>query len=315
MTRHDFFLTPGPASLVEGATKLRAAFGRGDEVYNNTFNRVTRHLNELTGHGRVIAFQGSGSLANEIMIQNFLAGRVLVAVVGYYSSRLFTLANIAMASEGRITSVEAVTLENVQVGRADWLLACTVETGLGLGFPLTNLRRIADSLGAKLAVDAIASVGLEKNHDLADVITFSSCKGLFGITGGAFVASHDLPEARSSSFFLDYDTHSDKKVTGPYHQLQSIDGTISNRGQLTNAALENKRIVMRRFHDRLLVEPSKQPIITTAVRGRIIGISGVGRVVRYEPREIAPNTEIISSLGYTGRSTIWNPYRRIKISG
>ena len=313
--RPDFFLTPGPASLFEGATNLRAAFGRGDKVYCSTLNRVSRHLNQITGHERLIAFQGSGSLANEIMIRNFLVGRVLVVLVGYYSTRLLTLANLAMMSEGRIQSVEPLDFENVGVGRADWVLACSVETGLGVGFPLTQLRSIADSFGAKLAVDAIASVGLEKNHDLADVITFSSCKGLFGITGGAFVASHDLPEARSNSFFLDYDTHLERKVTGPYHQLQSIDGTIRCRESLTESVLENKRIVMKRFHDRLIVEHSKQPIITTALRGRITGVRGVSRFVRYEPREMSPNTEVISSLGYTGRSALRNPYLRITISG
>ena len=30
--------------------------------------------------------------------------------------------------------------------------------------------------------DATASIGLEENHDLADLLAFSSCKGLFGLT-------------------------------------------------------------------------------------------------------------------------------------
>ena len=32
-------------------------------------------------------------------------------------------------------------------------------------------------------LDATGSIGLERYHELADVISFSSCKGLFGLTG------------------------------------------------------------------------------------------------------------------------------------
>ena len=36
-------------------------------------------------------------------------------------------------------------------------------------------------------LDATASIGLEKDHELADVLSFSSCKGLFGLTGACFI--------------------------------------------------------------------------------------------------------------------------------
>ena len=44
---------------------------------------------------------------------------------------------------------------------------------------------------SKLALDATASIGLEKNHELSDVAAFSSCKGLFGLTGGAFITFNE----------------------------------------------------------------------------------------------------------------------------
>ena len=45
--------------------------------------------------------------------------------------------------------------------------------------PIEKLKT-SKRLKSKLMLDATASVGLEDNHDLADVIGFSSCKGLFG---------------------------------------------------------------------------------------------------------------------------------------
>mgnify|MGYP001435790936 CR=1 FL=1 len=35
---------------------------------------------------------------------------------------------------------------------------------------------------------------LEENHYFADILSYSSCKGLFGLTGGAFVAFNKMPE-------------------------------------------------------------------------------------------------------------------------
>ena len=37
-------------------------------------------------------------------------------------------------------------------------------------------------------LDATASIGLEANHELSDVMAYSSCKGLFGLTGASFVS-------------------------------------------------------------------------------------------------------------------------------
>jgi galactokinase len=51
-----------------------------------------------------------------------------------------------------------------------------------------------------LYVDATGSIGLEDNHQLADVMAFSSCKGLFGLTGAGFggcVAALVHPQAKA----------------------------------------------------------------------------------------------------------------------
>ena len=37
-------------------------------------------------------------------------------------------------------------------------------------------------------IDATASIGIEEDHNLADVVSFSSCKSLFGLTGACLLA-------------------------------------------------------------------------------------------------------------------------------
>ena len=63
-------------------------------------------------------------------------------------------------------------------------------------------------LNGKLFVDATGSIGLEEDHHLADLMAFSSCKGLFGITGASFIAhkSNLLPND-NSYFYFNLETH------------------------------------------------------------------------------------------------------------
>ena len=72
-------------------------------------------------------------------------------------------------------------------------------------------------------LDATGSIGLEKNHKLASVISFSSCKGIFGLTGAAFIGYNiKTLKKRKLSFYQDINTHLDKKVTGPYSTICSL---------------------------------------------------------------------------------------------
>ena len=56
------------------------------------------------------------------------------------------------------------------------------ETSCGLKLSIDDLKKLSKKTNSKLAIDATASFGLEKNHKVADVISFSSCKGLLGLT-------------------------------------------------------------------------------------------------------------------------------------
>ena len=84
--------TPGPASLLkENITGLEPCFGRGDSKYDQIEDYVLNKIKKMTGHSNIVRFQGSGSLALEMMALNFLYGKVLVVKSGFYSDRLFTL--------------------------------------------------------------------------------------------------------------------------------------------------------------------------------------------------------------------------------
>ena len=95
--------------------------------------------------------------------------------------------------------------------------------------PIKDLSRFAKKNKAKLMLDATGSIGLEKDHGLASVISFSSCKGVFGFTGAAFIG-YDIKKLKSRelSFYQDLNTHIEKKVTGPYNTILSLYYVMKN---------------------------------------------------------------------------------------
>jgi len=302
------FLTPGPAQMTaQSVGELATSFGRGDEVFLRQAEVVKKFLLKKTGQKYIISAQGSGSLANQIMVENFLFGRVLVIDTGFYSRRLF-----AMASRGEyVTEANFAPPDSDLIGKFDWVLATPVETGKGYLIRISALKAIAENLGAKLALDGVASVGLEAGHELADVVGFSSCKGLFGLTGGCFVASKEPPKNLSSSFYMNYETHERKSVTGPYSQLQSIFGTISGHPDMVGQVQENKQILLTTFSDVLIYGMGEQSLISTAFRGHLVADIPL---VRYEPRDADAETTVVSALGYLqSRGSSKNPYSLLKL--
>ena len=211
--------TAGPASLVdENLSGLMPCFGRGDTSYMDIEKQVLSDLKKMTGHSKIARLQGSASLALEIMTLNFLYGKVLVVNTGYYSERMIRLSKDAMAYKN-ITKVNSVDWKEISnlTDRYDWIIACPTETSCGLKIPINELFKLTKNCNAKLMLDATASIGLESEHELADVIAYSSCKGLFGLTGAAFIAFNELPNFNPASFYLDLTSHLDRKMTGLYH--------------------------------------------------------------------------------------------------
>ena len=84
--------TPGPATnLACNYDELEAYFGRGDSTYDALFQKVEEWILSMTGHNKLIALQGSATLALEIACNNFLHGNIAVLNTGYYGKRLAEL--------------------------------------------------------------------------------------------------------------------------------------------------------------------------------------------------------------------------------
>ena len=196
--------TAGPASISEANIYgLRPCFGRGDIDYENLEKKVLDKLKDISGHSQIVRMQGSASLALEIMIINFLYGKVLLIDTGYYSQRLYSIINSSLIKINHNVKDFEVLVEDVEKveGKFDWIVSCYTETVVDL-IAYQASSETSEKLSAKLMLDATASIGLEENHKIADVIAYSSCKGLFGLTGAAFIAFNEPPRNIVDSFYL-----------------------------------------------------------------------------------------------------------------
>ena len=277
--------TAGPASLLpENLTGIIPCFGRGDIEYQDLEYQVLKSLKSMSGHSEIARMQGSGSLALEIVASNFLFGNVLIISSGYYSDRLRYLANCASKNFGMISSVDIMTFEEARAAKTkfDWIWACSTETSVGIKTPINELKNLAKSARASLALDATASFGLEKNHELADVISYSSCKGLFGLTGACFIAFNDTPKFDAPSFYLSLENHINKKMTGPYHAIASLSDVLPIHETLKKTVKINKLEFMKKMSAFLTQPPERQPLLCTHVSALIKAKSA--DVVLYQPR-------------------------------
>jgi len=282
---NKIIFTAGPASLLkENISSLNPCFGRGDKEYLNKENFVLKKILNISGQKKIVRMQGSASLAIEIMSLNFLYGKVLIVKTGYYSDRLHFLANSAKKLNKKIKSIETVFWSNLEdvTKKYDWIFACSTETSCGLKLPIENLHKLKLKAKAKLMIDATGSIGLEKNHNLADAMAFSSCKGLFGLTGASFVCYKQEPQNEISSFYLNIDNHLNKKMTGPYHTIYSLYDVLKKHSSFRASVEINKKIFLKKMENQLTVSKDNQPLLCTHVKNIIKAKNK--KVILYEPR-------------------------------
>lgn len=272
-------LTPGPAALLpENIAGLAPVFGRGDENFSAISAKVHDWLRELSGQEEIISMQGSATLALELAGRSLLTGRCLLIDTGYYADRMsrFVPADCELH---RCTYEELAALE----GDFDWVLACYTETSCAFKTDIHVLRAGADRLGARLFLDATASIGLEDDHHLADAMAFSSCKGLFGFTGAAFVAckSELAFQPMDDYYYFNLETQRQHGVTGPYHALSSLYEVMPIHGQLVDRVRASKAHAMSIWAD-YLVSREHQPLLCTYFEARIKPLDD--NIVLYSPR-------------------------------
>lgn len=290
--------TPGPPPVIPSAlSEVSGTFGRGDEDFSNKRSEVLKWLRKMTGHDTVVELQGSGSLAIEIMIRNFLFGRVLVVHTGYYSDRILAMCNQQNGREDSpIKEVKEVSWSDIHTvnEKFDWIIAAYVETSVALKQDITSLRKLADRCSSRLALDAVASIGLEDSHHLADVLAFSSCKGLFGITGASFVAYSSPAQNQVPSFYLDISSHEQRLMTGPYAQIQYLFEISKIHEKLKHSVKVNKYACLKSFGRYLVNGDDQEPLLCTRLSRPVR--SANPNVILYAPRS-GESAAVLNHLG------------------
>lgn len=290
INNNKLMLTPGPGPvLYENVIGLRPVFGRGDDEYKIMERKVINWIKGVSGQDNIVMMQGSASFAIELALRSFVSGRVLLVNTGFYSNRLKEL----LPDNCSLVITNYDELLNID-GEFDWLLCAYTETSHAFKIDLQLIREKSDSLGAKLFADSTGSIGLENNHDICDLIAFSSCKGLFGLTGAAFVAYKDeLNVIRNEGFYTNIETHINHKVTGPYHTVASLYNIIDIHDVLRRRVVNSKKAVIETY-SKYITRKDNQPLLCTYLNGEVT--SEDNNLVLYAPRSDLPGS-VICHLG------------------
>ena len=298
--------TPGPSCILpENILGLRPVFGRGDDEYISIEREVMKYIKRLAGQDHLVRIQGSATLAIEMAIRNFVRGKVLVVLIGYYSERLQQiLEGLLSILEVSIDTVHYDELASVS-GTYDWVFSVYTETSHAFKADVQFLREFADHLKARLFLDATGSIGLEKDHHLADLMAFSSCKGLFGLVGAGFVSYRQALEKHNvEGFYLDIDLHARGGVTGPYHAISSLYEVLPKLEIFSARVHTEKQKFLSKYRANLTVPAQNQPLLCTHINTQFLPTpeEGVTQVL-YTPRSGQPGT-IVCHLGGAYRNTV-----------
>ena len=275
----------GPSSLLyENLISLQPCFGRNDTIYNEAEEFVLDHLSKLSLHNNVVRLQGSATLALEIAILNFCRGKILVIETGYYSNRLTNMALMhKLETKADVKSVEYEKIDELKNNKFDWIIFCYTETSIGFKVDIQSTKKLANSTGAQLLCDATASIGIENKHNLADVICYSSCKGLFGLTGSSFIAyrNQEIFEP-NNTYYLSLKMHKNKGVTGPYHSILSLYEVLKNYQKYLNRLNAWHKSFLEVFKDNLVYGSNSQPKLCTLLNKEVKYLKK--NPVPYQPR-------------------------------
>lgn len=292
-------LTPGPGNLhPENLFDLQPVFTRGDAEYQEIEATVLSRILALAGQDSIVTMQGSATTALEVSTHNFLYGKVAVLVSGYYSRRLFQMLQIKKdrLNFESLTEIEYdKLLDNSELLKGfDWVLAAYTETADAFLLDLNELRQACTGY---LMLDATGSINLENNHHLADVCVFSSCKGLGGLAGAAFITYKNvvlekMPQ-RKHEFILDLNTYIERKTTAPVHAICSLYSLSAKFSSLQERVRQSKAKFVERF-GKYMFRPGNQPALCTKLSG--LKLKAPPGSVDYTPRNAEPGTQVICHL-------------------
>ncbi|MDA9676126.1 aminotransferase class V-fold PLP-dependent enzyme [Pseudomonadota bacterium] len=288
--KNKLMLTPGPAQLPPQVIEnFFPVFGRGDDQYEKIAKKTFSWIKSIAGQDSLMCAQGSSTFSIELAAHTFLGGKLLLISNGYYADRLEHLA----PSATHITKITPDEIHSINE-KFDWILFAYTETSIGYKNDIEAIHKVAKEIDAKLFVDATASIGLEPDHHLADVICFSSCKGLFGLTGASFISyNKSIEMKKNNSFYFNIETQIDKKVTGPYHAICSLYGVMPQHNLYRSRVQQSKDLILKSM-SLFIDSPTHQPLLCTQVQGKII--KNDDNVVLYQPRSSIAGS-VICHLG------------------
>jgi len=295
ISNHKVTYCPGPgAVLKEWFTYQKEYFGRGDDEYQVIKNKTLNWIKALSGQEIVVPIAGSGTTAAIVALNSFLKGKILIINTGYYSERWIDyLKNSSHKKKLKVINYQDFINSNFKQKKFDWVLFVYVETASCKKFDLKKINILRKKLGSKLIVDATASIGLENNHYMADVIFFSSCKGLLGPTGLGFIAyKRKVKRILSKDFWFNLETHSNTKYTLGYNCMASLYG-ISTKHKI----YKKKIIVAAKYLKNFTLKNFDIPIIGIPLKYKF-NKNITKNIILYQPRK-KPNYEIIFFLGIT----------------
>jgi cytidyltransferase-like protein len=314
--------TPGPTNLHgESISGIRPVFTRGDDEYVALEKRVLNKILQRAGQEAIACMQGSATTAIEVATSSFLTGNVLVATSGYYSERIVRMIE-RKKDLLQLTSLVAISYADFlnqasTLSGFDWVIAVSTETADAFLTDIRALKLGADRMKAKLMLDATGSINLENHHELADVCMFSSCKGLGGLTGAAFITYNEnileCINPCSKEFILDIQTYINKQTTGPAHTLCSLDKIADHFAEFGSRVRLSQEIFSEKFK-KFLVRQSNQPALCTKIKASKIIMPPDS--IAYQPRSIEPGHAVICHLfdQFAANRAVGEIYDQIAIS-
>lgn len=261
--------TPGPScAMTEWSEAFRPIFGRGDDEYQFKRSEVINYLKGITRKDTVTELQGSSTLAIEIACRNFIAPLKKVLVLNhrdFYAGRIAKFINLD-CDITYATSDDFLGFDDDNISKYDWITLAHVETSIAKKYDLNAICEKAHKLNIKVLVDATASINLEEDLECCDVCCFSSCKGLMGMTGGAFIAYNNYVKIHPvDSFYLDINTHINHLITGPYHAMLSLYGLLPKYIEIIDRIISNKLRFLEQYPHDTCYEPKYEPVLCTLI--------------------------------------------------
>ncbi|MBI1978207.1 MAG: alanine--glyoxylate aminotransferase family protein [Candidatus Omnitrophica bacterium] len=204
MTKRNILLTPGPTPVPPEVLKVMAEpiFHHRTPRYRELFREVSENLKLVfRTQESVYTFTGSGTLAMEASIANFLSAgdKVITLEAGKFGERWTEIAKryglnavVVKVPYGETISPETLeqTLQANPGAKAVYATLC--ETSTGVLLDIESMARIVAKTQAIFVVDAISGLAadrLEMDGWKVDVVVSGSQKGLMIPPGLAFLAA------------------------------------------------------------------------------------------------------------------------------